>query len=100
MTQLRGRAGTQGDIGFNQCPSAQVHCTREKSPAFGVWKQELLMGIDDVLRRCRAAYPLPASVMYNSTENELHRIEDVWAAGADPQQLSNGRIEQRTSAKR
>ncbi len=75
----------------------QVHCTREKSPAFGVWKQELLLQVDSVLRRCGASYPLPASVMYNSTQTELHRIESVWAA--EPQQL-NGRVPPRTSAKR
>ena len=57
------------------------------------------MGIVTVLRQRGAAYPLPASVMYNSTENELHRIESVWAA-VDPQQLQNGQVQQRTCAKR
>ena len=62
-----------------------------------MWKQELLLGIDDVLRRCGAGYPLPASVMYNSTDTELHRIEGVWA---DPQQLQNGQAKQQEIAKR
>ena len=73
---------------FEQRRCAQAHCVREKSPAFGSWRQELLLAVDGVLRRCGAAYPLPASVMYNSTQGELHRIESEWAA--DPQQLQNG----------
>ena len=75
----------------------QAHCTREKSPMFGVWKQDLLLQVDAVLRQCGASYPLPASVMYNSTQTELHRIESAWAA--EPQDL-NGRALPRAGAKR
>ena len=48
-----------------------------------VWKQELLLHVDAVLRRCGSSYPFPASVICNSTQADLHCTEGSEAVAAE-----------------